>query len=141
MLTLTKKFYDHNNPRHHDQNNNPQQEEMDNSDELSRPVSQTSETRPSTSRLDTSTSGVRPRTTNNNKQTINEKRDEPKKKGTFKLLVRFFVSYLGMIIAVVLYVCGGAYLFQILEQHNEIQNCQTGEGAWDDLLNEYGYIF
>lgn len=65
------------------------------------------------------------------------KANEQNKKHPFKMLLSFLVSYFGMVGLVIVYACGGAYLFQILEQQNEIQNCQLGEGEWNNLRIDY----
>lgn len=70
----------------------------------------------------------------------NKNDQENSRKGAFKLLIQFLVSYVGLIAAVGLYVAGGAYLFQILEQHNTVQNCQIGEGEWDNLRVSYRFV-
>lgn len=61
--------------------------------------------------------------------------EEPKK--NFKPVIRFLVTNIGLIVSVILYVLGGAFLFQLLEQHNEIQNCQEGEGEMSNLVISY----
>lgn len=61
--------------------------------------------------------------------------EEPKK--NFKPVIRFLVTNIGMIVFVILYILGGAFLFQLLEQHNEIQNCQEGEGEMSNLIIAY----
>ena len=63
-----------------------------------------------------------------------------------KSFSRFLVSNVGMISIVLLYVFGGAYLFQILEQHDEISKCQSGEGEWTTSLQSmraqlFNYIY
>lgn len=60
--------------------------------------------------------------------------EDPPKKGSIKLLLQFILNHFGMIMVVILYVCGGAFLFQLLEQHTEIQNCQLGKGDYDKLV-------
>jgi hypothetical protein len=59
------------------------------------------------------------------------------KKGLFKGMLRFFVSNLGMIVLVLVYVVAGAFLFQLLEQHEEIQNCQLNEGKSSAMIISY----
>lgn len=71
-----------------------------------------------------------------NSKKAQEKKSQSQNKN-FKPFIQFFVSYVGLIFAVILYVAGGAYLFQILEQHNSVQNCQIGEGEWDNLRVTY----
>lgn len=70
----------------------------------------------------------------------NKNDQENNSKGAFKLLIQFLVSYVGLMAVVGLYVAGGAYLFQILEQHNTVQNCQVGEGEWDNLRVSYRFV-
>lgn len=67
---------------------------------------------------------------------INE--DETKgRKGLVKGMLRFFVSNLGMIVLVLIYVVAGAFLFQLLEQHDEIQKCQLNEGKSSLMISSY----
>ncbi len=40
--------------------------------------------------------------------------------------IQFLFSNLGLVILVVGYCVGGAFLFQLLEQYIELQNCQQG---------------
>lgn len=49
-------------------------------------------------------------------------------KGWFKKVSKFIFSYVGLVIMVVIYACAGAYLFSLLEQHEEAKNCQEGKG-------------
>lgn len=72
---------------------------------------------------------------NNKEKELEFKTDdkEVKRKKVTKAVIGFLAKNLGMVIIVILYVSGGAFLFKILEQHNEIQNCQMGEGEWTNL--------
>jgi hypothetical protein len=63
-------------------------------------------------------------------------KEEPQKNPT-KTLALFLVTNLGMIVVVILYMVGGAFLFKLLEQHNEVQNCQLAEGEWNNLRISY----
>ena len=77
-------------------------------------------------------------------QTLKEKQANEKTVG--KKFTRFLVTNIGMITVVLIYVFGGAYLFQILEQHDEISRCQTGEGTWTTKLQAmrsklFNYIY
>lgn len=44
----------------------------------------------------------------------------------YRSFVQFLCSNLGLVIIVVAYSVGGAFLFQLLEQYIELQNCQEG---------------
>ena len=73
-------------------------------------------------------------------------KDKLKEDNPFKGFSRFLVTNVGMITIVLLYVFGGAYLFQILEQHDEISRCQSGEGAYTTALQSlrsqlFNYIY
>ena len=72
-----------------------------------------------------------------NNQHENGEDDENKPKRNFKPVIRFLVTNIGMIVFVILYMLGGAFLFQLLEQHNEIQTCQEGEGEMSNLITSY----
>lgn len=63
--------------------------------------------------------------------------DKANESTPLKKLGKFLISHFGLLVVVLLYVCGGAYLFQLLEQHNEIQNCQLGEGDSNKLIKTY----
>jgi hypothetical protein len=69
----------------------------------------------------------------------NQKNEEKSKgkKNLLKGMLRFFVSNLGMIVLVLVYVVAGAFLFQLLEQHDEIQKCQLNEGKSSALISSY----
>lgn len=73
----------------------------------------------------------------NEKETTNTKKSKPKKKSGFKVFISFLIKNFGILFLVIFYIAGGAFLFQILEQHTEIQNCQSGEGEWNQLRIEY----
>ena len=44
----------------------------------------------------------------------------------YRRFVQFLFSNLGLVLVVVAYSIGGAFLFQLLEQYIELQNCQQG---------------
>ena len=44
----------------------------------------------------------------------------------FRSFLRFLGSNIGLVVLVALYSVGGAYLFNLLEQYIELQNCQQG---------------
>ena len=72
--------------------------------------------------------------------------EKSKEKTLGKKFSRFLVSNVGMITIVLCYIFGGAYLFQILEQHDEISKCQSGEGEWTTDLQAlrsqlFNYIY
>jgi hypothetical protein len=49
-----------------------------------------------------------------------------KPKSFCRSFIQFLFSNLGLIILVIGYCVGGAFLFQLLEQYIELQNCQQG---------------
>ena len=55
------------------------------------------------------------------------------KKQPVKTLCVFVISNFGILFIVLIYVCAGALLFQILEQHLEMQTCQLADGEWNNL--------
>jgi hypothetical protein len=69
----------------------------------------------------------------------NEINEEDKKvtKNIIKGMLRFFATNLGMIFLVLIYVVAGAFLFQLLEQHEEIQTCQLNEGKSLSMISSY----
>ncbi|RNA07550.1 T family of potassium channels 18-like [Brachionus plicatilis] len=71
--------------------------------------------------------------------TSNQKleKSKPKKKSGFKVFISFILKNFGILFVVIFYTGGGAFLFSILEQHNEIQNCQSGEGEWNKIRIDY----
>lgn len=100
-------------------------------DEISRPASTDSRAASSTS--DTRSGYI------NKKRLLDSKKEgvENKQKGNLKPFIQFLISYVGLLFGVILYVAGGAYLFQILEQHSAVQKCQIGEGEWENLKTTY----
>lgn len=66
-----------------------------------------------------------------------KKIEKPKQKSGFKSFLGFVLKNFGILFVVIFYVVGGAFLFKILEQHTEIQNCQSGEGEWNKLRIQY----
>jgi hypothetical protein len=50
--------------------------------------------------------------------------------------IQFLFSNLGLVILVVGYCVGGAFLFQLLEQYIELQNCQQGSCKYLFFLYE-----
>lgn len=73
----------------------------------------------------------------NEKKDGDENEEENDGKRGCKGMLKFLMTNIGLIILVILYVIGGAFLFQLLEQHNSIQNCQEGEGESESLVTEY----
>ena len=51
---------------------------------------------------------------------------KPQRRSFYRSFVQFLCSNLGLVIIVILYSVGGAFLFQLLEQYIELQNCQEG---------------
>ena len=50
----------------------------------------------------------------------------PRNRSFFRSFIRFLFSNLGLVFLVCAYSIGGAFLFQLLEQYIELQNCQQG---------------
>ena len=64
----------------------------------------------------------------------------------FKYLLRFLLQNFGILFVAFGYIVIGAYIFQYIEQPNEIAQCQTGESTWQKLLYDnrvlfYNYIY
>ena len=58
---------------------------------------------------------------------IADVRDENRRRQSFcRSFLQFLFSNLGLVLLVVGYSAGGAFLFQLLEQYIELQNCQQG---------------
>ncbi|UJR30820.1 hypothetical protein I4U23_018337 [Adineta vaga] len=49
-----------------------------------------------------------------------------RRRSFYRRFVQFLFSNLGLVLVVVAYSIGGAFLFQLLEQYIELQNCQQG---------------
>ncbi|KAI3381014.1 hypothetical protein SNEBB_005006 [Seison nebaliae] len=45
-----------------------------------------------------------------------------------KKVLKFSFSYVGLTVLLVLFTVGGGFLFKLLEEHEEIRNCQKGKG-------------
>jgi hypothetical protein len=58
-----------------------------------------------------------------------------------RYLVKFLFDNFGVLLVAIAYVVCGAYIFQFIEQPNEIASCQTGEGVWKKLLYDYRVAF
>jgi hypothetical protein len=56
-------------------------------------------------------------------------------------LIKFLCVNLGIFIMVILYAAGGAFLFQLLEQYQEIQNCQQGSSQTTSTIQSYRSSF
>jgi hypothetical protein len=62
------------------------------------------------------------------------------RRSLYRSFVHFLCSNLGLVILVVAYSIGGAFLFQLLEQYIELQNCQQGSCKFFlifDFFNSY----
>jgi len=51
-------------------------------------------------------------------------RDNIKRRSFYRRFIQFLFSNLGLVIVAIAYSIGGAFLFQLLEQYIELQNCQ-----------------
>lgn len=49
-----------------------------------------------------------------------------KRRSFYRRFIQFLFSNLGLVLVVIGYSVGGAFLFQLLEQYIELQNCQQG---------------
>ena len=45
-----------------------------------------------------------------------------------KKVTKFLASHIGLVVMVILYAIAGAFLFELLEQHQEAKDCQEGQG-------------
>ena len=52
----------------------------------------------------------------------------PRNKSFFRTFAQYLCSNLGLLIIAIAYSIGGAFLFALLEQYIELQNCQEGSG-------------
>lgn len=52
-----------------------------------------------------------------------------KSKGFLKRISKFIFSHVGLVVMVILYSVAGAFLFELLEQHEEAKDCQEGKGV------------
>jgi hypothetical protein len=50
-------------------------------------------------------------------------------RGCCKKVSKFLFSHIGLVAMVVIYAVAGAFLFELLEQHEEAKSCQEGKGA------------
>jgi hypothetical protein len=50
-------------------------------------------------------------------------------RGCCKRVSKFLFSHIGLVAMVVIYAVAGAFLFELLEQHEEAKSCQEGKGA------------
>jgi hypothetical protein len=54
-----------------------------------------------------------------------------------KKVAKFILVHIGIFLLVLVYAVAGAFLFQLLEQHQEIQNCQFAEGKTQETVKDY----
>jgi potassium channel subfamily K protein len=54
--------------------------------------------------------------------------DESKRADFCKKITKFLFSHVGLVIMVILYAVAGAFLFKLLEEHQDVKNCQEGKG-------------
>ena len=53
----------------------------------------------------------------------------PHKKTNFcKRIMKFMFSHIGLVIIIIVWAVVGAFLFELLETHEEVKNCETGKG-------------
>lgn len=64
-------------------------------------------------------------------------KSEPKSKRKFKKAFVYFCTNFGTIFFSVIYALLGAYLFQVLEQHESTALCQKAQAESSDFLEEY----
>ena len=67
---------------------------------------------------------------NNIHENQNEPKDEvTKRKNNFcKRFMKFMFSHIGLVLIILIWASIGGYLFKLLEEHNEIESCETGKG-------------
>ena len=53
---------------------------------------------------------------------------KPIKRNFCKRFAKFLFSHIGLVLIVIIWSVIGAFLFVLLEQHEEIKNCETGKG-------------
>lgn len=54
--------------------------------------------------------------------------EESKRANFCKKITKFLFSHVGLVIMVILYAVAGAFLFKLLEEHQDAKNCQEGKG-------------
>lgn len=64
-----------------------------------------------------------------------------RRRSFYRSFVQFLCSNLGLILVVIGYSIGGAFLFQLLEQYIELQNCQQGSCKSFSNLNLFIQIY
>lgn len=70
-------------------------------------------------------------------KTENLNEDKQHRANKLRKMLVFLITNFGMLLLVIGYIVIGALLFQTLEQHNEIQNCETGKGEEQDMILKY----
>lgn len=65
---------------------------------------------------------------NNSTDQLENNLNDKKNQNCCKRISKFLFSHIGLVAMVVIYAVAGAFLFQLLEQHNEAKNCQEGKG-------------
>jgi hypothetical protein len=74
--------------------------------------------------------------TNDNHSKTEDEQTE-KRRSAKKFFIRVCLVHLGTYAICIVYVVAGAYLFQLLEKQNFIENCQTAQGKTNDLIKNY----
>lgn len=59
---------------------------------------------------------------------LNASNQKANSRSYFKRVSKFIFSHVGLVTMVVIYSVAGAFLFELLEQHEEAKNCQEGKG-------------
>ena len=72
------------------------------------------------------------------KKSKKKKAEDPNDKvAHVKKIAKFLLIHVGIFLLVITYAVAGAFLFQLLEQHQEIQNCQLAQGKTQEIVKDY----
>lgn len=66
--------------------------------------------------------------------------ENTRQRSFYRSFIQFLFSNLGLVIVVVAYSIGGAFLFILLEQYIELQNCQQGYCKFNEFCNISKFI-
>jgi hypothetical protein len=64
----------------------------------------------------------------------------PGRRSFYRSFIHFLFSNLGLVVMVVAYSIGGAFLFTLLEQYIELQNCQQASCKFS-YFNSFNLVF
>jgi hypothetical protein len=72
------------------------------------------------------------------KKSKKKKEEDPNDKvARARKIAKFLLIHVGIFLLVITYAIAGAFLFQLLEQHQEIQNCQLAQGKSQETIKDY----